>query len=88
MNSIILRIIAENPIGNGLDCFQEEFRSTCDKLGIPVSVEAVQQVLENGENIELAAKLSLTVCRLQRPACFSDRRVISPTSELVDSVRR
>jgi hypothetical protein len=62
------QIIADNPIGNRLDSFQETFRSTCAKLGIPASAEAVRQVVKNGENIELAAKLSLTVRRQQRPA--------------------
>ena len=73
MDPVKSQIIADNPIGNGLDSFQKKFRSTCDKLGIPVSVEAVQQVVKNGENIELAAKLSLTVRRRQRPDIWSDR---------------
>jgi hypothetical protein len=68
MDPIQSQIIADNPIGNRLDFFQETFRSTCAELGIPASAEAVRQVVENGENIELAAKLSLTVRRQQRPA--------------------
>ena len=68
MDPFQLQIIAENPIGNGLDSFQEKFRPTCAELGIPASAEAVRQVVENGENIELAAKLSLTVRRQQRSA--------------------
>jgi hypothetical protein len=68
MDPIQSQIIAENPIGNRLDSFQETFRLTCAKLGIPASAEAVRQVVKNGENIELAAKLSLTVRRQQRLA--------------------
>jgi len=62
------QIIAHNPIGKRLDSFQEVFRSTCANLSITASVDAVQQVLKYGENIELVAKLSLTVRRQQRPA--------------------
>ena len=62
------QVIAQNPIGKRLDSFQEAFRSTCAKLSISASADAVQQVVKNGKNIELAAKLSLIVRRQQRPA--------------------
>jgi len=67
MDPFQLQIIAQNPIGKRLDSFQEAFRSTCTKLSISASADAVQQVVKNGENIELAAKLLLTVLRQQRP---------------------
>jgi hypothetical protein len=63
MDPFQLQIIAQNPIGKRLD----SFRSTCAKLSISASADAVQQVVKNGENIELVAKLSLTVLRQQRP---------------------
>jgi hypothetical protein len=62
------QIIVENPIGEHFHSFHEAFKSTCASLNISASANAVQQVVENGENIELAAKLSLTVRRRQRPA--------------------
>jgi hypothetical protein len=67
MDPLQAHIIADNPIGNRLDSFQEAFRSTCAKLSISASADAVQQVVKIGENIELAAKFSLTVLRQQRP---------------------
>jgi hypothetical protein len=62
-----LKIIAEKPIEKGLDFFQEAFRSTCAQLSISTSSDAVQQVVKNDENIELAVKLLVTVFRQQRP---------------------
>jgi hypothetical protein len=62
------KIIAEKPIGKGLDSFQEVFRSTCAQLGISASTDAIQQVVKNGENIEWIAKLLVIVRRRQRPA--------------------
>jgi len=43
-------VIEQNPIGNQLDYFHETFRSTCARLNIPVSTDAVQQVVNSGED--------------------------------------
>ena len=88
MDPFQLQVIAQNPIGKRLDSFQEAFRLTCAKLSISASADAVQQVVKNGEGIELAAKLSLTVLRQQRPDIGSDHHPPRPSSGSVTSVPR
>jgi hypothetical protein len=52
-NALDLEIIKSNPIGDGLATFRDEFRSTCADLGIPESADAVQQIIDKGERVNL-----------------------------------
>jgi hypothetical protein len=52
-NASDLEIIKSKPIGDGLAPFRDAFRSTCVDLGIPESADAVQQIIDKGERVNL-----------------------------------
>jgi hypothetical protein len=46
-------IINQYPIGTGLDAFREAFSSTCAGLNVHESLDAVQQLSDKGEILDL-----------------------------------
>ncbi|MCJ1285804.1 hypothetical protein MMC26_005145 [Xylographa opegraphella] len=44
MNFSRTQIIQSNPIGTGLDNFRDEFKTTCQKLGLPPSTEILSEI--------------------------------------------
>lgn len=44
-----LDIIKSHPIGDGLNAFRDVYRSTCADLGVPGTVDGVQQIIDKGE---------------------------------------
>jgi len=88
LQPVQLEIIRNKPIGKRLFASHESSRSTCTQLGIDSSSEAVQHVVDNGEDIRLAGKLSLTVHIHQTTVIWSDSGAHNPPSSYSPSFPR
>jgi hypothetical protein len=43
-------ILRKSPIGNGLNHVRDAYRSTCEKLGLPPSTDALSQIGNEGNS--------------------------------------
>jgi Fungal protein kinase len=60
-------IIQNNPIGTGLDAFRDAFSSTCQKLSLPTSLDAVDQIGDKCNRHECIVESSLMCTDLKNP---------------------
>ncbi|OTA05751.1 hypothetical protein A9Z42_0064620 [Trichoderma parareesei] len=64
MDETTLKIIGENPIGDGLDAFRNDFASACDSAGLACSPDAFER-LERSRRRSIAFDLLMTLARLR-----------------------
>ncbi|KAH0491323.1 hypothetical protein TgHK011_002760 [Trichoderma gracile] len=64
MDEVALKIIGENPIGDGLDAFRNDFASACDSTGLACSPDAYER-LEQSRRRSIAFDLLMTLARLR-----------------------
>ncbi|ETS04455.1 hypothetical protein M419DRAFT_6310 [Trichoderma reesei RUT C-30] len=64
MDEATIKIIGENPIGNGLNAFRNEFASVCDSTGLASLPDAFDR-LEQSRHRSIAFDLHMTLARLR-----------------------
>ncbi|KAL7894830.1 serine/threonine-protein kinase Sgk2 [Trichoderma sp. SZMC 28014] len=84
MDEAKLKIIAENPIGNGLDAFRNEFASICGSMGLVCSPDGFDQ-LEQGRRRNIAYDILTTLPRLKAVRFL---RSASGDKSLLDDILR